>query len=66
MKITADDLKKLGVIEKIIPEYGGADSKSVDAIAGFMKENIKQFLKQFDGVGQEEIAKKRYQRLRNM
>lgn len=66
MKITAEDLKRLGIIEKIVPEYGGADSNSVDAIAGFLKDNIKKFLAQYDGSTPEEIAQKRYDRLRNM
>ena len=29
MQLTAQDLSRLGVIEKVIPEYGGADKESV-------------------------------------
>lgn len=66
MKITAEDLRRLGVIEKIIPEFGGADASSVDAIAGFMKENIRKFLSRYNGVDRQEIAAQRYKRLRDM
>ena len=64
MNITAEDLKRLGVIEQIIPEFGGADKKSVESIAGYMKEQIKQFLERYSGMSGEEIAEQRYQRFR--
>ena len=64
MGITADDLKRLQVIEKIIPEYGGADSSTVKDIAGYIKINIADFLQKFDGMDQEEIVRKRYERFR--
>ena len=31
MKITAKDLLELGIIEKIIPEYGGADDEALSS-----------------------------------
>ena len=64
MNITAQDLKRLGVIEKIIPEFGGADAKSVESIAGYMKEQIKEFLTKYTHKSGEEIAEERYQRFR--
>lgn len=64
MNITAQDLKRLGVIERIIPEFGGADKKTTEAIAGYMKEHIKEFLQKYDGKSGEEIAAERYDRFR--
>ena len=64
MNITAQDLKRLGVIEEIIPEFGGADLKTTEAIAGYMKEHIKAFLGKYDGWSGKEIAEERYQRFR--
>ena len=64
MNITAQDLKRLGVIEEIIPEFGGADRKTTEAIAGYMKEHIKDFLRKYDGMSGEQIAEERYQRFR--
>lgn len=64
MNITAQDLKRLGVIEEIIPEFGGADHKTTEAIAGYMKEYIKDFLRKYDGMSGEQIAEERYQRFR--
>lgn len=65
MNITAQDLKRLGVIERIIPEFGGADKKTTEAIAGYMKEHIKEFLEKYDGKTGEQIAQERYERFRN-
>ena len=65
MNITAQDLKRLGVIERIIPEFGGADNKTSVAIAGYMKEHIKEFLEKYNGKSGEEIALERYDRFRS-
>ncbi|MBQ7933522.1 MAG: acetyl-CoA carboxylase carboxyltransferase subunit beta [Lachnospiraceae bacterium] len=64
MGITAQDLKRLGIIEQIVPEFGGADETTAGAIGGYLKENIKKFLESYDGTGGEEIAKQRYDRFR--
>ena len=64
MGITADDLAALSVIERIIPEFGGADSVTARDIAGFMKEKMVDFLKRFDGMDGEAIARDRYMRFR--
>lgn len=64
MNITAQDLKRLGIIEQIIPEFGGADKKTVESIAGYMKEKMKEFLEKYNGLSSEEIAGMRYNRFR--
>ena len=64
MNITAQDLKRLGVIEEIVPEFGGADKKTAESIGGYMKEHIKGFLKKYDGMSGEKIAQQRYDRFR--
>ena len=64
MGITADDLKRLGVIEKIVPEYGTASVETIDKITEFMKANMKSFLSSFDGMKGDDIAAARYDRFR--
>lgn len=64
MHITAQDLKRLNVIEKIIPEFGGADNTTTAAIGGYMKEQIVDFLKRCQGMSGEELAAQRYERFR--
>lgn len=65
MHITAQDLYRLHVIEKIIPEFGGADSTTAEAIGGYLKEQMKDFLKRYRGMTGEEIAEQRYRRFRS-
>lgn len=64
MRITAQDLKQLHVIEKIIPEFGGADAATAAAIGGYLKEQIKEFLERYRGMSGEKIAAERYERFR--
>ena len=64
MRITAQDLKLLHVIDKIIPEFGGADSATAEAIGGYLKEQIMAFLERYRGMTGEEIAAQRYERFR--
>jgi acetyl-CoA carboxylase carboxyl transferase subunit beta len=64
MKITAQDLKALHVIEDIIPEYGGADKDALSSIANYMKGHMKEFLKRQDGKTKEQLAQERYDRFR--
>ena len=65
MNITAQDLKRLGIIEQIIPEFGGADKKTVESIGGYMKEQIKEFLTKYEGMSGKKIAEQRYDRFRS-
>ena len=64
MNITAQDLKRLGVIEEIIPEFGGAGKDTVDAIGEYMKEKIRDFLLKYEGADGGYIAAERYERFR--
>lgn len=65
MKITAQDLLHLNVVEKVIPEYGGADDKALHDIAMFMKYHMREFLEKYKGKSGQEIAEERYQRFRS-
>lgn len=64
MHITAEELLHLHVIERIIPEYGGADATTAEAIAMEIKGGFRNFLLRYRGREGEEIAKERYNRFR--
>ena len=64
MKITAKDLKELGIIERIIPEPSIASEDNLSDIAGFMKGYIKEFLALYKNKTKEEIVELRYNRFR--
>ena len=64
MKITAQDLYDLHVVEQIIPEYGGADEVTVDTISVYMKSQLKEYLSSQAEKSGEDFAKERYERFR--
>lgn len=64
MRITAQDLKLLQVADRIIPEFGGADERTTEAIAGYLREQLKDFLTRYSGMDGGAIAGERYERFR--
>ena len=60
MNITAQDLKRLGVVEKIIPEFGGANPNTAEAIGEYMRDEIVKFLDACEGKDWESFAEDRY------
>lgn len=65
MKITAQDLKELGIIDRIIPEYCDRKEEQIEAYAGYMKQAIKEFIKAYAEKSGEELEAQRYERFRN-
>ena len=66
MKITAEDLKSLGIIERVIPEETAASKENLPVLCRNMKEQIKDFLRRMEGMTGEELAVHRYNRFRQM
>lgn len=66
MKITAEDLKKLGIIELIVPEQEPASAENLSQIGAFMKAHMMDFLRREDSLTEEEIVNQRYDRFRGM
>ena len=64
MKLTAQDLAELGIIERIIPEFGGATAETLGRIAPIMHSAITDFLKRYDHLSGENIVQDRYARFR--
>lgn len=64
MKITAQDLYRLKVVERIVPEYGMADDAACESISRYMKGNMKAFLEKYNNKTGDEIAQERYDRFR--
>lgn len=64
MKITAQDLLKLKVIDKIIPEFGEATQETAQQISAYMKTNIKEFLKTYSKMNGDQVLEDRYLRFR--
>ncbi len=64
MKFTAQDLYELKVIDKIIPELGGANKQTIQRITDYMKQGIEEFLSEYRGMTKEQIRDDRYRRFR--
>jgi acetyl-CoA carboxylase carboxyl transferase subunit alpha len=61
--ITSSALKKLGLVDEIIPEPLGGAHKEPDEVAGRIADCIEKQLKELDGLSKDELLDKRYQRL---
>ena len=66
MKITAADLKELGVIEKVIREPEPASIDNIIELSEEIREMIVDFLKRYRKKTPEEIVEERYKRFRKM
>lgn len=64
MKITAQDLLQLGIIDSIIPEFGGAETGNMEPIAEYLKAKIYDFLDKASYKSGEALAEERYKRFR--
>uniref|UniRef100_UPI0038CDA1B0 acetyl-CoA carboxylase carboxyltransferase subunit alpha n=1 Tax=Vallitalea okinawensis TaxID=2078660 RepID=UPI0038CDA1B0 len=64
MKLTAQDLKEFGVIEKVIEEPIGGAHKDVDEMANRLKENLENEMQILIKMSKEELLNARYQKLR--
>lgn len=66
MKITADDLKEAGIIEKIIKEEEPISIENINNITKQMKQGIHEFLDQYKDSDENTLANQRYERFRNI
>lgn len=66
MKITAPDLKSLGVIDEIIPEVRGGAHRDLKQQAKFIDTTLTNSLKILKEYSESELVEKRYEKFKNM
>ncbi|WP_210364942.1 acetyl-CoA carboxylase carboxyl transferase subunit alpha [Bacillus sp. REN3] len=66
MKITAPDLKELGIIDEIIPEVKGGAHKDVAQQAKYMDKILKESLTSLLSMNEEDIIEQRYQKYKRI
>ena len=66
MKITAPDLKQLGIIDGIIPEIAGGAHKDIEKQSIIMKECIEDILKDLNQLSDDELIEHRYTKFKNI
>ena len=66
MKLTADDLENLEIVEKIIEEPEEFSSENMEEIVDDLKFNIKKFLDKYINLSKEELVDQRYSKFRKI
>ena len=66
MKVTAKDLLKLGLIERIVPEAEPACTDNLYRLAEYMDSAMAEFFHTYTAMEGEELREHRYQRFRRM
>ncbi|WP_046215564.1 acetyl-CoA carboxylase carboxyltransferase subunit alpha [Paenibacillus wulumuqiensis] len=66
MKITADDLLLMEIIEGIIPEPRGGAHKDYEATGAALKEHLLIHLQELSGMDGEALVEQRYQKFRKI
>lgn len=66
MKITAEDLKQMDIIEWVIPEIKEASEENLPDLANIMSERLNDFLEENSKKSGEMLAQERYERFRKM
>ena len=66
MKLTAGDLKRLGIIEQVISEPEDFDAENMEAVCEELEGRISSFLADYTAYSSDELTPRRYDRLRKM
>ena len=66
MKMTAPDLLRLGIVDRVVDEPAGGAHQDPDAAARLVETAIADTLKDLDALDANEVVEDRYQRFRKM
>ncbi|MBI3991431.1 MAG: acetyl-CoA carboxylase carboxyltransferase subunit alpha [Candidatus Omnitrophica bacterium] len=66
LKLTAQDLLNLKIIDEIIPEPVGGAHRDTDKIANVIKDSVKRHLSELLLMDRRQLVKKRYEKFRKM
>ncbi|HLI86581.1 MAG TPA: acetyl-CoA carboxylase carboxyltransferase subunit alpha [Bryobacteraceae bacterium] len=66
LRLTAEDLQGLGLIDGIIPEPPGGAQEDYDAAAGFLRGSLERYLAALAPLPPQQLVEQRYAKFRNM
>ena len=66
MKLTAEDLLELGVIDEVLKEPKGNAKQDVEKMSNIIKKEIIENTKELKKLDMDELTERRYQKFRNM
>ena len=65
-ELTADDLKKLGIVEQVIAEPDEFTTETMESVTMELEVQIMDFLEKYTIMNPEELTDRRYRRFRNI
>ena len=66
LKLTALELRDLGIVDRVVPEPEGGAHEDWDKTAEYLSEALKESLAEVDSLTDEDRIKRRYKRFRRM
>ena len=66
LRVTAQDLKELGIVDEIIPEPVGGAHQDFTALADSLKKSLELNLKELQALNREQLLKQRYRKIRGI
>ena len=66
MKLTAEDLKQAGIVEKVFAEPEHYNIQSMKSVCRKMKQSIQSFLEKYGQMSEEDLVENRYMRFRKL
>ena len=66
LRLTAEDLKELGLIDGIIPEPAGGAQEDPAAAAEFLRQHLSARLSELDHLKGDQVVEHRYAKFRKM
>jgi acetyl-CoA carboxylase carboxyl transferase subunit alpha len=64
LRVTAPQIKEVGVADEIVPEPGGGAHRNLEATAGTLREALKRHLAELRKLSPDEIVRQRYAKYR--
>ncbi len=66
LRMSAGELKKLGIIDRVVEEPAGGAHRNPEVAAKNLKQAILESLNELSGLSEEELREDRYRKFRNM
>lgn len=66
LKLTAEDLLKLGLIDGVVPEPAGGAHEDVDGAAAFLVQQLRKSLDELGALSPDQLVQQRYEKFRRM
>ena len=64
MKLTSKDLKKMDVIDRVVPERTEDGEESKELSLNYLKEHLVDTIKKYQAMTADELVENRYKRFR--